>query len=372
MAGGKDRSAGSLRVGVVGAAGHTGGELCRLLLGHPEVAEIVPTARGGERFERLHGNLAGCGLEFVELPALSKRASELDVVFLCTPSGEAMHLAPGLLEQGTRVIDLSADFRFVDPAAYELAYGQPHACPDLLADAACGITELHRDSIRGARLVANPGCYVIAATLALAPLLTSGLVDLSVTVHVAAVNGTSGAGSNPRREVMHSHAFASMLPYSMDGHRHSPELEARLAEVVGTPVGASISTAHGNFARGIHLHATLTLLPDGHEEMDRDLLVGYYLRRYGRGHEGEHFVIVNAHERRGSLNDKDYDIYPMLGNVIGSNFCHLGVDCEARLGVAKAIAAIDNLVKGAAGSAIQNMNAMLAIDETAGLSHYGL
>jgi N-acetyl-gamma-glutamyl-phosphate reductase len=356
----------------MGAGGYAGGEVCRLLLGHPHVREIVPTARGGEHFERVHRNLAGCGLEFVEPDALCARASELDVAILCTPSGQAMRLAPGLLRDGARVIDVSADFRFDDAALYERVYGEPHACPELLAEAVCGITELHRERIRCARLVANPGCYVIAATLALAPLMTEEWTDLDATIHVSAVNGTTGAGSAAHREVMHAQSFASMLPYSMDGHRHAPELQARLGELARRSVDVSLSTAHGNFARGIYLHATLRAAPARARELDRDALVARYLERYGDGHAGEHFVIVNALERRGARNAKEYEIYPLMGRVIGSNLCHLGADYDPSHGLVKAIAAIDNLVKGAAGSAIQNMNAMLGLDETAGLRHYGL
>jgi N-acetyl-gamma-glutamyl-phosphate reductase len=361
-----------LTAAVVGGAGHAGGELCRLLLGHPHVNRILPTARGEQDFERVHRNLAGSGLEFRELDALLEDAEELDVAFLCTPSGHAMKLAPLLLERGVRVIDVSADFRFADPDLYERVYGEAHASPELLAQAVCGITELHRERIRDARLVANPGCYVIAATLALAPLLRSTWVDAGAPVHVSAVNGTTGAGNSPRKEIMHAQAFASMLPYSMEGHRHGPELEQRLSELAGERVAVTLSTAHGNFARGIYLHATVTIDPERRTGLDRAALLSSYLERYGKGHAGEHFVIVNDLERRGELNAKEYDIYPLMGSVIGSNFCQLGVDYDERAGVVKAMAAIDNLVKGAAGSAIQNMNVMHDLDETAGLRHYGL
>jgi len=359
-------------VGVFGGAGFTGGELCRLLLGHPGVASILPTSRGGESFERLHRNLAGCGLEFRTPDALLERAGELDVAFFCTPSGEAMRLAPALLEAGVRVVDLSADFRFADADGYRRAYGGEHACPEHLAEAACGITELHREEVSRARLVANPGCYVIAATLSLAPLLQAGLVALESPLQLAAVNGTSGAGSSPRPEVMHANAFGTVLPYSMDGHRHSAELEARFRELAGRPVPASIATAHGNFARGIYVNATLVPSPNWRETPSRGSLTDLYQDFYGRGHEGDHFVLVNDLPRRGGLNAKEYDLYPQVGSVTGSNFCHLGLDFDRERGLIKAMAAIDNLVKGAAGSAIQNMNLMLGFEETAGLGHYGV
>ncbi|HET8956369.1 MAG TPA: N-acetyl-gamma-glutamyl-phosphate reductase [Solirubrobacterales bacterium] len=358
--------------GVFGGAGFTGGEVCRLLLGHPGVTAILPTSRGDEDFERLHRNLAGCGLELTIPEALLARADELDVAFLCTPSGEAMRLVPDLLEAGVRVVDLSADFRFPDPEEYRQAYGAEHACPDYLAEAVCGITELHREEVAAARLVANPGCYVIASTLALAPLLQEDLIALESPIQIAAVNGTSGAGSSPRPEVMHANAFGTVLPYSMEGHRHGAELEARFREIAGRPVVASLATAHGNFARGIYVNAGLAASPAWDEPPSRETLADLYLDFYGRGHGGEHFVLVNDLPRRGELNAKEYDLYPQVGSVTGSNFCHLGLDFDPDRGLIKAMAAIDNLVKGAAGSAIQNMNLMLGFEETAGLAHYGI
>jgi N-acetyl-gamma-glutamyl-phosphate reductase len=368
---GRQPSGGTV-AGVFGAAGFTGGEVCRLLLDHPGVATILPTSRGDESFARQHPNLAGAELKFTTPEALLDRAGELDVTFLCTPSGEAMRLVPELLEAGVRVVDLSADFRFADPEDYRRAHGAEHACPDHLAEAACGITELHREEIAAARLVANPGCYVIATALALAPLLKGGLVGLESPLQIAAVNGTSGAGSSPRPEVMHANAFGTVLPYSMDGHRHGAELEARFREIAGRPVVVSLATAHGNFARGIYVNAGLMPSTAWSEPPSREALTGLYLDFYGAGHSGEHFVLVNDLSRRGDLNAKEYDLYPQVGSVTGSNFCHLGLDFDPDRGLIKAMAAIDNLGKGAAGSAIQNMNLMLGFEETAGLRHYGI
>jgi N-acetyl-gamma-glutamyl-phosphate reductase len=358
--------------GVIGGAGFAGGEVCRLLLNHPGIAEVIPTSRGGESFERQHPNLAGCGLEFTEPEALIGRAEELDVAFLCTPAGEAMRLTPRLLEAGARVVDLSADFRFADPARYQRTYGIEHSCPEYLTEAVCGITELYREDIAGARLVANPGCYVIAAALALAPLLERGLVGLDSPLQIAAINGTSGAGNRLRSEVMHAKAFGTVLPYSMDGHRHAPELELRFEEIAGRSVSVSLATAHGNFARGIYLNASLPPTSAWASAPSREALINLYLDYYGVGHRGEHFVLVNDISRRGDLNAKEYGIYPMVGSVVGSNFCHVGLDFDPDRQLVKAMAAIDNLVKGAAGSAVQNMNLMLGFEETAGLRHYGL
>ncbi len=356
-----------LTVGVVGAAGHSGGELCRLLLSHPAVRQIVPASRGDVPFERVHRNLLGCGLEFTGPDELLARAGELDVMFFCTPTGEAMRVAETCLGAGTTVIDLSADFRFDDAEVFRQAHGVEHTAPHLLARAAYGVTELFRDDVRKADLVANPGCYAITAILGLAPLIASGLADLVAPLHISAVNGTTGAGSTPRRDLLHQQVFGSMLPYSLEGHRHGPELEHVLGSFGGEGVRVDLNTAHGNFARGIYLQASVPV----QEGMSRTELLDLYRDFYGPGHEGQHFVLVNDFAKSGGLNTKEYDVYPSLAAVRGSNYCHVGVDYDPRHGLAKVVAVTDNLVKGAAGSAIQNMNVALGLDETAGLRAYG-
>lgn len=359
------------RVAVIGASGHTGGELLRLLLSHPDVAEIAPAARTGEPLESVHPHLLGSGLEFTTPDEVVARAGAFDVVFLCTPSGEAMRLVPRLLAAGTRVVDLSADFRFSDPDRYEAAYGTPHTATDALREAVYGVSELSRERIASARLIANPGCYVITALLGVLPLYEKGLADPERPLHLVGVNGTTGAGNTPRAEVMHSRAFASLLPYSLQGHRHAHELEDRIGSVAGTGVTVDLSTAHGNFARGIHLQASVPVREDRAHGLSREELLALYLLRYGAAGEGEFFVRVNTRPAAGGLTDKDYRRYPTLAGVTGSNFCHIGVDLDSRRGMVKVVAVTDNLVKGAAGSAVQNMNLMLGLDETAGLRTYG-
>ncbi|MFE5888943.1 N-acetyl-gamma-glutamyl-phosphate reductase [Streptomyces sp. NPDC056468] len=361
-----------IRAAVIGGTGYTGGEMCRLLLGHPAVTEILPTSRGEESFERVHPNLLGSGLRFHDAGEVTEAAGDLDVVFLCTPSGEAMRRAPELLKAGVRVIDLSADFRFADPAAYRSAYGAEHTAPDLLPEAVYGVTEFHRELLPEARLVANPGCYVITALLGLEPLLSAGFADPDAPLHIAAVNGTTGAGVKPRTEILHAEVFGSMLPYSLQGHRHAPELEDRLSGPAGAPVTVDLSTAHGPFARGIYIQASIRIRPELREQVTRELLLARYTERYGSGGDGEFFVRVNAEPQLGGLTDKDYRRYPSVAGVTGSNFCHIGVDYDARRGIAKVVSVTDNLVKGAAGSALQNMNVMFGQDETTGLRGYGL
>ncbi|WP_190816221.1 N-acetyl-gamma-glutamyl-phosphate reductase [Saccharopolyspora pogona] len=362
-------TADKLTVGVIGGTGYTGGELCRLLLGHPAVEVILPTSREPRPFARTHPNLRGSGLEFRPVERLEEQAVELDVVFFCTPSGEAMNRAGHFLDRGVRVVDLSADFRFRDVDLYQRIYGREHTAAHLLPEAAYGVTELNRDRVRDARLIANPGCYAITAILALTPLLNGGFVDLTSPLSIHATNGTTGAGTTPKKAIMHAEVAESMLAYSLEGHRHGPELEAFLSNAIqDPPVRVDINTAHGNFARGIHLQANAGL----RQRLDRDQLLETFTAAYGPGHEGEHFVLVNDVPKQGGVNEKEYDVYPSLGHVVGSNFCHLGVDVDRARGIAKVVAVTDNLVKGAAGSAIQNMNVLFGLDETLGLRTYAL
>jgi N-acetyl-gamma-glutamyl-phosphate reductase common form len=357
-----------ITVAVIGGTGFTGRELCRLLLGHPAVTGILPTSRGDVPFGEMHPNLLGSGLQFATAEAAAELAEDLDVVFFCTPSGEAMRQARHYLESGARVIDLSADFRFADPGIYRRVYGEEHADPELLGDASYGVTELYRSEISRTRLVANPGCYAITAVLGLTPLLRSELVDPTEPVAIHAVNGTTGAGNTPQRATMHAEVAGTMLSYNLDGHRHGPELEAQLAALAGHPVPVDLNTTHGDFARGIHLQANVRVAgPCSREE-----LLALYTDSYGDGHEAEHFVLVNSVPRRGQLNEKQYGIYPSLRGVVGSNYCHIGLDRDDARGIVKIIAVTDNLGKGAAGSALQNMNVMLGLEETLGLRTYAL
>jgi N-acetyl-gamma-glutamyl-phosphate reductase common form len=358
----------SLDVGVLGAGGIAGGEVCRLLLGHPAVGTVTPAARTTGPLERAHPNLAGCALETVTPEALHARAGEFDVLFTCTPSGEAMGVVGAHHARGTRIVDLGPDFRFADAAEFKRVYGEEHASPDLLAEAVYGATELYRDEVARARLVANPGCYAITAELALAPLLREGLLDPQAPISIHAVNGTTGAGSTPKADLMHARVTASMLAYSLEGHRHGPELERIVEEIGGRPLTVDFNTAHGDFARGIHLQANVRLSRD----LGRDALLELYTGAYGRGHEGEYFVQVNTLPKAGKLNAKQYELYPRLNEVVGSNFCHLGIDHDDERGIVKIVAVTDNLVKGAAGGAIQNMNVMLGLEETLGLRAYAL
>jgi N-acetyl-gamma-glutamyl-phosphate reductase len=361
-----------INIAILGATGISGGELCRLLLIHANIGKIYPVSRQHRVFDEVHPNLTGSGLKFFQLEEVLTNIEQLDLVFFCTPSGEAMKSAKIFLSHGVKVVDLSADFRFKDPEAYQLVHGCEHQDKNNLAKAVSGVSELYRDQIKNAELIANPGCYVITALLALTPLMRSNYWQQDNIIHVHAINGTSGAGATPKPETMHVAASNNLLPYSLDGHRHAPELESQLSTVAKHDVRVVLSTAHGSFARGIYIQATIQPSPAFKEAMSRGLLLNLYREYYGENGRGERFVMLMDLPRESGLNQKVYNIYPGVARVVGSNYCHIGMDFDGYSGMIKIIAVTDNLVKGASGSAIQNMNLMFGFDESEGLRHFGL
>lgn len=360
-----------VKVGILGGTGYTGRELCRLLLNHKEVEAIYPTSREDEDFDRVHQNLMGCGLKFIKPEELYKKIKELDIVFFCTPSGEAMEHAQKFIEAGVKVIDLSADFRFKDPTLYKEVYRKDHKCPKLLDEAVFGITEIYREKIKKARLVANPGCYVITTILGIYPLVRRGMINLRNIV-VSAHNGTTGAGNKPNRSIMHAEAASSILPYSLVKHRHSDEIEDQLGKIAKQKVIVKFTPGHIPVERGIYSEINALIKENFRKELTRDKLLELYKEDYGRGAEGEFFIRINDFKKTKEGDDKEYDIYPFVANVSGSNFCQIGLDYDDKRYYVTIIAVTDNLVKGAAGSAIQNMNVMFGFDEKEGLKHYGI
>ncbi len=339
------------RVGIVGGTGYTGSELMRLLARHlgAELAVITSRADAGtvvaDMFPHLRGRV---GLSFSE-PDLGMLA-ECDLVFFATPNGTAMKMVPDLLERGVKVIDLAADFRLKDPAQWQRWYGMPHACPELLAEAVYGLPELHREQIRGARLVANPGCYPTATTLGLLPLLEAGVVDPSWLI-ADVKSGVSGAGRKAAVGILMAEVGESFKAYSVAGHRHQPEISQNLAVAAKSPLRLTFVPHLVPMIRGIEatLYARLT---------DRVCdIQGLFERRY----VGEAFVDILP---SGS--------HPETRSVRGTNVCRIAVAEPLGDGVVVVQSVIDNLVKGAAGQALQNMNLMFGYAEAAGLEDLAL
>jgi N-acetyl-gamma-glutamyl-phosphate reductase len=339
-----------IKVGIVGGTGYTGVELLRLLLGHPsvEVVAITSRAEAGTPVADIFGSLRGhLNLSFTE-PDVDV-LSGCDLVFFATPNGTAMQMVPELLAAGTRVIDLAADFRLRDPAVWEQWYGMPHACPDVLEEAVYGLPELYREAISGARLVANPGCYPTATALGFIPLIEAELVDTRSLV-ADCKSGVSGAGRGANAALLMGEVGESFKAYAVPGHRHLPEIRQTLGTVRGAPVNLTFVPHLLPMIRGIHatLYGTLT------GEADLQQL---FEQRYA----AEPFVDVlpaGAH--------------PETRSVRGVNQCRIAVHRPLGGDTVVVLAVIDNLTKGAAGQAIQNMNLMFGLAETEGLDQVAL
>lgn len=336
-----------ITAGIVGATGYTGVELLRLLAQHPAVEIRCVTSRSeaglpvADYFPSLRGHV---DVAFSE-PDPSVLGS-CDVVFFATPNGTAMNLARELLDAGTRVIDLSADFRIRDVSVWEKWYGLSHACPELVAEAVYGLPELNRSAIREARLLANPGCYPTAVQLGFFPLLRHGLVDPGRLI-ADVKSGVSGAGRKAAVSTLLCEASESMKAYGVGGHRHQPEIVQGLNQVSQKPVSLTFMPHLTPMIRGIHasLYATLKDSP-----VDLQTL-------YEDDYADEPFVDVLP---AGSS--------PDTRNVRGTNVCQLAVCSPPYDDTVVVLAVEDNLVKGAAGQAVQNMNIMFGLGETSGIN----
>ncbi|HYD34012.1 MAG TPA: N-acetyl-gamma-glutamyl-phosphate reductase [Methylophilaceae bacterium] len=337
---------GKLKVGIVGGTGYTGVELLRLLAPHPDVELAVITSRGeaglpvADMFPSLRNQVS---LTFTD-PAQADLGS-CDVVFFATPNGIAMQQVQSLLDQGVRVIDLAADFRIRDIQTWEKWYGMSHACPEAVTNAVYGLPELNREKIRSAQLVANPGCYPTSVQLGFLPLLQAGVIDESNLI-ADAKSGVSGAGRKAETHTLFAEAGDNFKAYGVPGHRHLPEISQGLTEMAeGRKIGLTFVPHLVPMIRGIHatLYAKLTRQVDLQELFEHT-------------YENEPFVDVLP---KGS--------HPETRSVRGSNHCRIAVHQPQNGDTVIVLSVIDNLVKGAAGQAVQNMNIMFGFQETAGL-----
>lgn len=340
-----------VKVAVVGASGFTGGELIRLLLTHGAVDVSIATSRtyAGEYLHRVHPNLRGLSTLRFEIPN-PDRLSECDLVFMSTPAGVSVKLTPSLLDSGIRVIDLSPDFRVKNPEVYPTWYGWEHPHPELLEEAVYGLPELHREEVKGARLVACPGCTAAASILGLAPLAKERVIDGEHLV-VDVKMGSSGAGLASSLASHHSERANVVRPYAPAGHRHVAEIEQELSRL-GNPVKVGFSAHAVDMVRGI--------LATCHVYPTKPLEVKDLWRIYRGFYRGEPFIRL-VRDRKGLFR------YPDPKAVVGSNFCDVGFEIDEHTGRVVVFSALDNLVKGAAGSAVQCMNLMFGFDETQGL-----
>ncbi|MHB8790675.1 MAG: N-acetyl-gamma-glutamyl-phosphate reductase [Desulfobulbaceae bacterium] len=338
-----------LRVGIIGVSGYTGVELARILSGHPQVRITVATSRQheGKPLSEVYPNLRGC----VDLTCTNPSPDELpqlaDFFFTAVPHKTAMDIVPPLLKAGKKVVDLSADFRIREVTVYEQWY-QPHTSSELLQEAVYGLPELYRDRIKTCRLTANPGCYPTSVILGLAPLLRAGLID-PATLIIDSKSGTSGAGRGASVASLFCEVTDGFRPYKVGGsHRHIPEIEQELSVLAGNQVTVSFTPHLLPISRGIlsTMYARLT--------GDCDLAALHDL--YQNAYRHERFVRLCP---PGTV--------PATQHVRGSNFCDIGLALDQRTGRVIVMAAIDNIGKGAAGQAVQNMNLMHGFAEATGL-----
>jgi len=340
-----------IKVGIVGGTGYTGIELLRLLSQHPqvEIAAITSRQEAGKVVSALFPSLRGRVSLAFSHPDQAPLAG-CDVVFFATPNGVAMGEARSLVAAGVRIVDISADFRLKDLAEWERWYKQTHAAPELVAQAVYGLCEVNREQIRGARLVANPGCYPTAVQLGLLPLVEAGAVDVGHLI-ADAKSGVSGAGRKAELNLMYAEAADNFAAYGVGGHRHWPEIRQGLAQAAGREVGLVFVPHLTPMIRGIHatLYARIT------KEMDFQAL---FEQRYAN----EPFVDVMP---AGS--------HPDTRSTRAANVCRIAVhrppEASGRRDTLVVLCVIDNLVKGASGQALQNMNLMFGLPETMGLEH---
>jgi N-acetyl-gamma-glutamyl-phosphate reductase len=336
------------RVGIVGATGYTGAELLRFLLRHPEVEVTALTSQkyAGQGIDQVFPSLAGrLSLKCEEL-SVERVAEKTDFVFTAVPHKTAMETVPLFHQRGKRVVDLSADFRFQDPVLYEAWY-QKHSCPELLSESVFGLPELHREKIRKARIVGNPGCYPTGALLGLIPLVKSGLISTE-NIIVDSKSGTSGAGRDIVLGSLFCEVNEGVKAYKIFQHRHLPEIEGQLSQLAGRRVAVNFVPHLIPMDRGILSTIYVTLKEKrGGEEV---------LNLYRDFYRNDPFVRVCP---KGKL--------PGTKDVRGSNYCDIGMSVNESDGRGVVVTAIDNLVKGASGQAVENMNIMLGFPETMGL-----
>jgi N-acetyl-gamma-glutamyl-phosphate reductase len=343
-----------IKVGVIGASGYTGSELVRLLLSHPEseVSLITSESYQGKKMASLYPNLTGLSdLNFSSYQA--DEAKKVDVVFVALPHGTSMKVVPELLDGERKMIDLSGDFRLRGADDYKTWYKISHTASHLLGKAVYGLCEINRALIKKSNFVSNPGCYPTAAILGVAPLLHQGLL-FGQDLIIDALTGVSGSGRSLSEKVHYCFCDENVSSYKVGGvHQHIPEMEQVMGKIAGEEVKVSFTPHLSPFSRGIY--ATI------YGDLKEDISTPEALQLYRNYYKDSYFVKV-----------LDEGLYPEVKAVAGSNFCHIGLKVDERCGRVIAISAIDNLVKGAGGQAIQNMNLMFGFPEETGLTQIGL
>lgn len=338
-----------IRIGIVGATGYAGEELTRLLFSHPDakITHLVSRSFAGKRLSEVYANYAPFNELLLEDLQIDTLAKDTDVVFTALPHGQSLQIVPQLIDAGVKVIDLSGDFRYDDAQTYETWYGIHHDQPSLLAEAVYGLPELYAEKIKKSRIVANPGCYTTASILALYPLLKEGLIQKDGIV-IDAKSGITGAGRKEALPYAFCEADESFKAYGVTTHRHTSEIEQELSHAADSPVALCFTPHLLPVKRGILATCYTNLTPG--------TTAAAIAQAYEKMYKNKPFTTVLPHT-----------VLPELKMVNGSNHCMIGYRIDPRLNRLIVVSCIDNLIKGAAGQAVHNMNLMFDLPETEGL-----
>jgi N-acetyl-gamma-glutamyl-phosphate reductase len=345
-------------IGVYGASGYMGGEAMRIILEHPQFELAWATSRNDKPVEYFHRNLYGSKIKLIH----PDKIEPCDAVIFSLPSGETMQLVPDFIKTGTKIIDLGADFRLKNKEDWERVYKKKHTAWNLAEHAVYGIPELHRSEIKKAGLIANPGCFSSSVILALAPLLKQDIIETDNIV-ADGLSGTSGAGAELDRALHHPEIGNNIVPYNVIDHRHIYEMEQELRPLAGTKVTIHFTPAYLPITRGIL--SVIHVFPK--KKVTRSALLDIYHEFY----KDEYFIRIFDMDKGEDINWQ-YLPYPWVGAVSGTNFCHIGFDLDIKRNSIVIFSALDSLGKGGAQAAMQNLNLVFGLDETLGLSRYGL
>ncbi len=347
-----------IEVGIYGASGYMGGEALRILNEHPQVKIVWATSRSGKPIEYFHRNLYGSGIHLVK----PEEITPCDIVFFALPTGNAMRMIPDLLKHNTKIIDLGADFRLKNRTEWERIYSMTHSCWNLVDEAVYGIPELHRDEIKKARIIANPGCFSSASILGLAPLVKGNLIDTERII-IDGLSGTAGAGAELHITMHHPEIGNNLVPYNVVDHRHTYEIEQELGLLAKSKIGIHFTPTYVPITRGIL--AICHCFPK--REVNRSELLDLYRSFY----RDEYFIKVFDMPKDADATWQ-YLPYPWVSAVSGTNFCHIGLDIDERRNRVVVFSVLDSVGKGGAHAAVQNLNLLFSLKENTGLTRYGL
>lgn len=347
-----------IKVGVFGASGYMGGEAIRILNEHTEVKIAWATSRSGKPIEHFHKNLYGLGINLIQ----PDKVTPCDVIFVALPTGQAMGMAKDWLSEGTKIIDLGADFRLKNKEDWERIYEKQHICWEVVQESVYGVPELYREQIKKARVIANPGCYSFASILGLAPLIKEDIIDTEKIV-VDGLSGTVGAGAEPNVAIHHPEIGNNLVPYNVVDHRHTYEIEQELSSIAKSQVVINFTATYVPITRGILV--ICHCFPK--KQTNRDQLLDLYREFY----KGEYFIEIIDIPKQENVSWQ-YVPYPWVSAVSGTNFCHIGLDVDEKRNRIVVFSVLDSIGKGGAHVAVENMNLMFGLDETTGLRRLGL